>query len=279
MMKRRASLLTVAVLVLLAVFLILRKSPIPGESGKRTVSTAQSVPPVLGEFRNWAETRKAGRIGAEELQTGISLATERKAAMFRLMAENPELAIANAVSWSEYAALPEEVKPLVERPFSSIGELRVLPVCDEHANHEETREIEIDGVTHEAFVHGRRLGQGSKHAAPVCGVLLDNRAALAEEVIRIADKNDLKELAGLPLGNPDASRDFATGEPLTGEPLTGIAGGKRYLFNDAASISAANEKLTELDQKPGPKGGSKLAFELADGSGGIPWDDVYQLSD
>ena len=236
----------------------------------------------MGKFRDWAEARKAGKTGAAELQTGIRLATERKAAMFRLMAENPGLAIATAVSWSEYAALPEEVKPLVERPFSSMGELRVMPVCDEHANHEETREIEIDGVIFEAFAYGRRLGQGSKHAAPVCGVLLDNRAALAEDVIRIADKNDLKELAGLPLGNPDASRDFATGAPLTGEPVTGIAGGKRYLFNDAASISAANEKLTELDQKPGPKGGSKLAFELADGgdgSGGILWDDVYQLSD
>lgn len=159
---------------------------------------------------------------------------------------------------------------------SLLWDLRVLPVCDEHANHEEIRGIGIDGVTHEAFVYGGRLGQGSKHAAPVCGIVLDKRAALADEVIRIADMEDATTL---PLGNRDATRDFATGQPLGENPVTGIAGGKRYLFNDAASISAANEKLAELDAKPGPKGGSSLAFELADGGEGIPWNDVYQLAD
>lgn len=278
MMKRRASLLIVAVLLLLVVFLILRNPPKSGESAGKTVSAVQSIPPAMAEFRDWAESRKSGTIGAADLQAGIRLAAERKAEMLRLIEENPEGAIANAVSWSEYAALPEEIKAMVERPFSTTGELRVLPVCDEHANHEETREIEIDGVTHEAFVYGGRLGQGSKHAAPVCGIVLDTRAALADEVIRIADEADQKELAGLPLGNRDATRDFATGQPLGPNPVTSIAGGKRYLFNDAGSIAATNEKLAELDAKPGPKGGSRLAFELADGDGGIPWNDVYPLA-
>lgn len=233
----------------------------------------------MGEFRNWVESRTSGRIAKEDLATGVRLATERKAAMLRLMEESPAEAIASAVTWSEYAVLPEEVKPLVERPFSAVGEIRVLPVCDEHANHEEIREIEIDGVTHEAFVYGDRLGQGSKHAAPVCGIMLDNRAALADEVIRMVDGKDAEELAGLPLGNRDETRDFATGQPLGKNPVTGIAGGKRYLFHDAASIAAANEKLAELDAKPGPKGGSTLAFELADGGEGVPWNDVYQLAD
>lgn len=271
-MKRRASLLTVVVLLILAVFLMLRRSPMAATSGQREVSTVKTIVPVMAAFRQWSETQQS----RQDLATGIRVATERKAAMLRLMEENPAEAIANAVTWSEYAALPDEIKPMVERPFSTVGELRVLPVCDEHANHEAIREIEIDGVTHEAFVYGGRLGQGSKHAASVCGIVLDKRATLADEVIRIADMEDATTL---PLGNRDATRDFATGQPLGENPVTGIAGGKRYLFNNAAVIAAVNEKLAELDAKPGPKGGSSLAFELADGGEGIPWNDVYQLAD
>ena len=278
-MKRRNSLLTVVALLLLAAFLMLRRSPIAATSGQREVSAVKAIAPVMAEFRQWSVARRDQRSEKTDLATGIQLAKERKAVMIRLMEENPAEAIANAVSWSEYAALPAEIQPLVERPFSTVGELRVLPVCDEHANHGEIREIEIDGATHEAFVYGGRLGQGSKHAALVCGIVLDKRAALADEVIRIADTRDAKDIATLPLGNRDATCDFATGQPLGDNPVTGIAGGKRYLFHDSASIAAANENLAELDAKPGPKGGSTLAFELADGGEGIPWNEVYQLAD
>ena len=48
---------------------------------------------------DWAEARKAGKSSAADLQTGIRLATERKPAMLRLIAENPELAIAE-VQWA-----------------------------------------------------------------------------------------------------------------------------------------------------------------------------------
>ncbi|GAA5484711.1 PKD domain-containing protein [Haloferula sargassicola] len=193
--------------------------------------------------------------------------------MRELIATDPQRALAEAISRAEYAALPEEIRPFYEQPFNATATLRVLPVCS-GPGHEPDRILEINGRYLDASVFGRRLSQMTLEEAPLHGIVLDGLAAIAEMPLERVASADEAALSQLPVGNPDPSRDFATGEPLGVAPVTALAGGKRYLFRDAASIAVANQRLVALDEAVGPKNGSRIVFELAgggDGTTGIDW--------
>ncbi|RPJ31588.1 MAG: hypothetical protein EHM17_15310, partial [Verrucomicrobiaceae bacterium] len=212
---------------------------------------------VLRDFHDWREAHRSATIAPEDLAKGIELAAARKQLMAGWIATDPAMALENAVSWSEYEALPAEMKPYFEQPFNTVGSLRVLPICDPSAHSDALRVLEIDGKSWDASVFGRRLGHSTKESAPLAGITLDGRAAVSDVVFEILTPADAKALARLPLGNRDARRDFATGRPLGEQPVTALAGGRRYLFENTETIAAANEKLAQFDETPGPHGGSR----------------------
>lgn len=274
-MKRRlALLLPLLVLVLLIVtwFGGVEKPTVQSVSAPQAkIETTGAVT----EFRDWRERHHSKELAPADLAEGIELAASRKQLMAGWIATDPARALENAVSWSEYQALPEELKPYFEQPFNTVGNLRVLPVCDPHAGSEPVRTLEIDGKSWNASVFGRRLEQDTKEGAPLAGITLGGSAAISEGVFEILSSDDAETLDSLPVGNRDAGLDFATGKPLGENPITALAGGRRFFFNDQTSISDVNERLAKMDQTPGPHGGARMVFELADagdGSQGIAWE-------
>lgn len=241
-------------------------------------ASAETRTDAVAAFDNWMEQRDPGGLSAADLEAAVPMAEARRAQMLEWIETDPERALQNAVSWSEYLALPVELRGFFEQPFNTTGALRILPVCGARG-HANLHEVEIDGVTYPAGVFGKRLGQNSKARTPLAGILLGGRAAVAEGVLEILSTDDAAALASAPVANPDVTRDFATGEPLKENPVVALAGGNKYLFNGEQAVRELNETLAGLDRSPGPEGGSQLVFEAAkplDGSTGIQWDTIHQ---
>lgn len=279
-MRRRLTLL-LPLLVLTALFLTWFK---PNEkSGIPSFNGTVAEPPksrVFEDFKEWFQDQRLRKVPTADFARGIELATARKQLMAEWIVSQPAQALENAVSWSEYQALPAELRPYFEKPFNTVGNLRVLPVCDPTANSDVLRVLEIDGESWTASVFGQRLGHSTKESAPLAGITLDDRAAVSDTVFEILTPEDAEALAQVPLGNRDASRDFSTARPLGDHPITALAGGRRFLFENTEVIDFANEKLARFDETPGPHGGSRQVFALADagdGSDAINWVQVEEL--
>lgn len=203
----------------------------------------------------------------------LAAAEERKQLMLDMMREDPARALANAVSWTDYANLPDVLLPFFEKPFNTIATLEVFPVCNAPSR-PGRRTITLEGKIYEANVFGARLAHGSKTSTPLSGITLDDRAVIAEEVLRILSPEDRRTLESAPLANSDPSRDFATGEKFNTEPITALAGGQRFLFGSAAEVDEFNQRLASLDARPGPNGGARALFEVAypsEASVGFDW--------
>lgn len=229
-------------------------SPAAPPTGARP--TPPTAPASLRDAADFA------RIAPDDVTPAvIAAAAERREAMARLMRDDPARALAESISWTDHAALPESLLPYFEKPFNSLASLDVLPVCSGES-HEPVRELRLADGTRSASVLGARLGQDSKVNAPLRGITLGERAVVADDTLQILSAADAATLAGLPLANPDASRDFATGAPLAAEPVVALAGGERFLFNSAADVAAFNTRLAALDARPGPHGGSRVLFAL-----------------
>ncbi len=238
---------------------------------------------ALAEFRDWLDRRDpaAAPAPAPDLDELIELARLRREQMLGWMADDPQRALDEAVGWAEYAALPEEVKPLVERPFNATASLRVLPVCGAPGahGHEPLRLLEMDGRTWRAEVLGRRRGQDSKESAPLAGITLGERAVIAAEVFAPLSPADAGWHARTPLGQADAGRDFVSGEVIAGDPVVALAGGRRYHFASTAGLERLNAWLARLDDLPGPHGGSRVALLADGGEGGFDFGDAREWAD
>ncbi|MBJ7396867.1 MAG: PKD domain-containing protein, partial [Akkermansiaceae bacterium] len=277
-MKRRLTLLVpLVIFVLLIVFTATRpKTPeIAPDSVKVERKSVQAPTSAVDAFRTWNAGHRKQVLAPADLAKAVELAVARRQVMSEWIVTDPALALRNAISWSDYEALPKSLKPYFEQPFNAMGSLRVLPVCGESANRDSVRLLEIDGRSFSASVFGWRVGQGTKEATPLAGITLDGRAAISEAVFETLSPADAATVDSLPLGNRDAGRDFATGASLGQDPVIALAGGRRFLFANAATITAVNEKLAVFDQTPGPHGGSRMVFAMAaggDGAQGISWE-------
>lgn len=244
-------------------------------AGSGKSASAPERPEVSPEARRWIAELGSRVDEPGKLAAAIEQATVRRARMLEWMEHDPERALEAALGWGEYAALPEELRPYFERPFSATATLRVLPVCDA-PGHEPGRVLEMDGQSWEASVHGRRIGQMTKEDAPLTGITLEGRAVVAAESLRRLEEN-AETLAGFPFGQADPARDFATGEAIAGSPVVAVAGGRRYHFRDAAALEETNARLARLDARPGPANGARVVLEMADGDGGIDWQEAEEF--
>lgn len=212
----------------------------------------------------------------------VAAASARRERMLALMADDPARALAESVSISEYAALPEDLRPLYEKPFHAVADLDVLPVCGVggdhpgHAAHADDRVLllRLNGDRYEATAAGPSVARFSRAGAPLHGITLGGRAVVADGPVAILSPADAALVAHLPLGQRDATRDFATGAPLGSAPVVGVAGDRRLLFASAEAAETFNRRLAALETRPGPRGGARALLALpypADASAGFDW--------
>lgn len=223
-------------------------------------------------FREWVDRPTATR--PEVDREVLEWARARREVMLGWMRDDPERALEESLGWAEHAALPGELKPLVERPFNAAASLVVLPICGtpDARGREPLRVLEMDGRSWEAQVLGRRSNQDTKESTPLAGITLGGRAVVAAGTFEQLSREDAGWHARTPLGQADSRRDFASGEPIVGDPVVALAAGRRFHFASAAGIERLNDRLGRLDDLPGPHGGSR-ALLLADGDpGGLDLD-------
>ena len=129
-MNRKALFVPVFLVVILVGILIWRageRKPEGSVSIPEPVKVEEGVAQVRGaneRMRKLMAEEKGGGSGtgvrADRMGEIIRVARERRDWMKRLIRENPERALAESLGFAEYAALPEEVKAFVERPFSAL---------------------------------------------------------------------------------------------------------------------------------------------------------------
>lgn len=258
--------------------------------------TAALPPPTSGplrteavaDFAHWLDTRSI-TIPADRAPLTpevLQLARERRTVMESLIRTDPRRALEQAVSLETWRSLPPELHTEVEEPFSAMARYQVLPVCGNPDTGEQAsdamRLISIDGQPQlDTHVFGTRRGITSKEKAPVQGIRLGSLAALHEGTFRELSAAEIPTATSIyPLANPQADRDFATGQPLGDDPLTALAGGKIFRFADRTDFENFADAIDGLDKSPAPQGGSSLVFlpYPADGSGGFNLGEVTRMN-
>ncbi len=108
----------------------------------------------------------------------------RREIMARLVRDDPEAALAAALTPHEYASLPPELQALVERPLAGVGFYGVLAICthDPLTGHSTACRIErhvfLDEREIPAAIYGARRDRLTEEEASLYGVELDGVLAL-----------------------------------------------------------------------------------------------------
>ena len=197
---------------------------------------AVSMPSEIKEtqaFREWLHSEHPETSTA--IRSMLALRAER---MRRLMLEDPEQALDEAVGFAEYQKIPESLREMVERPFADVVTLQALPNCGGSHAHACTHTqdavkpinyvLMMDGKSYAAGVCGRRLELDTKEDTPLQGIVFENLAAIRDDVVQVLRPEDVNALAGLPLLNPDVDRGYAhrralgsAGGDFSGRPSLG----------------------------------------------------------
>lgn len=243
------------------------------------------VDPSVGNFRQWmAEFKKDSKASASDpaqlalLERGKKLAEQRRVRIARLIRENPEQALKEALSLDEYESLPEGIRALVEKPFSAKANYRYYPICGEPDQPrpvgapDHLAELDLpDGTTLDAYTFGQRSGMTSKRGMPVQGVMLDGAAAIQDGVFRqlsAAEVPAAMRLFGNSMG--DVKKSMATGNLITGEPVYANAGPTIVAFANQNELVATNNELAKSEAPAGPYAGSNIVYSpVFRASGGL----------
>lgn len=251
MSLRRLAPLVALLVVTLAFWLLLT----PG--GPTTARLAPRLPHGMAE----SAPSNAGSTNDKVSAPVIAAARSRQERLRHLMANDPARALAESISFAQYAALPEALREYYEQPFAAVAAVDVIPVCG--AAEARTLVVLRHGDrTYSAFAAGPHVSATSRASRPVHGILLGDQAVVADTPLALLSPEDAALFAHLPLGQPDPARDFSTGAPLGTSPVVALAGNRRLLFADRTSAEAFNQRLATLDLRPGPQGGSALALAL-----------------
>ena len=195
-------LLAICVFVLFfsALQLVKVENPQKGFSTPAQAAIEKPEDAAPATLQDWIES------DARDLTVGKALAIARTDALRELIKSNPAAAMAESLSWSEWASLPAELQPLVERPFSQRVDLQVLPDCPPGERHgKNIQRVFMDGEWRTAHVFGARQKLRTKSGLPARGLVLDGEVVLAEsgvERLTGADLSAAREIFGA-TGNTD----------------------------------------------------------------------------
>lgn len=269
-------------------------------------STAKTDKPSLGSthssgnrgtfdrpFRAWLTRYSSLPASSSErdkmLPAGVELAKARRPAMEKLIREEPRRAVDEALSFGEWAALPDEIKAEVERPFSVSADYTYYPICREPGTPTKPGEPTFlatlsmpDGSSLQMFSYGRREEVLSKRALPVQGISLGGLAAMRDGPMQIVDPAELATVRALfPDGQKDMSRSLVSGNKVEGEAVYALAGGRLYAFSSMEEAQALDSKLAQLDALPGPFASSSTlptAAFYSSGDGSLNFTQVETLA-
>lgn len=253
-------------------------APTPTPTVPAPAPTAPPAPETLA-FRDWVN--KLPQPGADQtapnpdlIAEGVRLAQQRSVRMARLIREDPRQALSEAVSYDQYALLPTEVKPWVERPFSERTSYQWLPVCAPPGTTlppgtpDHLSSVTLpDGSRFNAYTYGQRGAVMSKHSLPVQGIAWGEDAAMHDSVFRrVSAREESTVQAQYPAAKP-LTHSFATGQPIAGAPVLALSGGRLYAFATEEEMQQLDRALAQLDEQPGPRSGSQVLYRASPAAG------------
>lgn len=265
--------LVVLIIAVFGIFWISKQSEtekpletVPIVSHDHAVPELESVevdPILMDGFQSWMTAFRAGERGETFINQGLDLAEERRSTMLELLQRDASLALTYAISYADYASLPETMQAIVEEPFSSTGDVEVIALCDHDYHTPEYRvNVYLEDQQRLRTAPNSPMRSGlSKLDVPLQGIELDGWTALKPQVFDRLEGDDVDwAWDSLPTGNPDSSVDFLTGEPLGANPITVVAGGFSFLFANEENLNSLEAELISYDNMAGEHTGSSVIF-------------------
>lgn len=192
-----------------------------------------SVP--LARFDAWLEQFQKmdpqDPVSPEVISRGVELARARKAEMQRWMREDPEEALRRMISRTVYPALPDEVRPYVEKPIDLVAPYSVAVACMGLPRTE--RILSIGEQDLPVYTYGHRLGIGSKNHLPVHGFQLEGEVAMDASPVRVADSRE-------------------PGAGALGQPVILNVGGQFRGVGSSGEVRELERRLQALERLPDP---------------------------
>ena len=216
------------------------------------------------------------------LAQGLALAKERRPQMENLIRSDPRRAVAEALRFDEWAALPATIQKEVEKPFSVTGAYTYSPICCEPGTPLQPGAPSFfasltmaDGSRLQAFPYGRRDGIFSKRTLPVQGITLGGLAAMRDGPLQILEADELVAANQLfRPGQADMGRSLATGLNLGKNAAYAVSGGRIHAFGSRQEAEDFDDQMSGLDTMPGPFTASSLlassGYTSANGSFDLP---------
>lgn len=221
-------------------------------------------------LREWArETGTQRSVTSADLAEGRRVALERRETMARWMRENPEEALAQALSWSEWLALPEDLRGLVERPFSDTVEFQALPNCPPREGaefHTHPHRIVLGGEVFDGFVFDSKAQMTSKEGMPARGIVLDGSIVLAEAAVEKLEGADLAAAERIFPRGSRAGVSWTSGKSLGADGRTVLFGGALYDLASDEEQAAFEEVLAIAEKSFHPRA---VAMALSAGAAAV----------
>lgn len=159
--------------------------------------------PAAATFQEWLSMGEPEGSKEREvwLAEGMALAQARQPQVREWIQEDPERAIEEALTPRAFAALPQEIQALVERPVAKEGFYGVLAVCSHGQGEEHVGSCEIrhevvfgfgtmDAEFYKANIYGERQEKMTVEQDSIYGVILDDQIALHEHDLVIIDDGE-----------------------------------------------------------------------------------------
>jgi hypothetical protein len=214
---------------------------------------------AVKDLRGWLAANRGvgGAITDAAMADGIRFAEERRVEMRRLMRENPAEAMARALSWSEWAALPENLRALEERPFSEVVDFEVLPSCPPReeggVNKVHPYRVVVRGERYEGYVYGSKTLMTSKEGMPARGILLDGVAVLADQAVERLEGENLRAATELFPRGAREGVSWMSGRGAGAEGKTILLGGAIYDLASEAEEGELVEVIGAAEKSLHPK--------------------------
>ncbi len=232
-----------------------RAGPTQAPDKTSAPADADESDPLIA-FVRWAESWNP-EAGPESLERGVRLARERRAALYDLIAEDPEAALEAEIDFPLRSRLPERVTALLEERVDGRGDLEWLAAAPRPGGpvpeRPSWRVASIGGESWNAYVFGRREFQPTKLDLPLSGVAVDDRIAIRESPFRrLAPGEPIPEKFAPPL--PVALGDHAGNENRIASdrgPLF-LAGDEVLRLCCAGHAGLVESQLLAAEEGPGP---------------------------
>jgi hypothetical protein len=246
----------------------------------QTPQTSQ-IQESTSKLRAWLNRYESAASAEREplLAEGMDIARKRRSILLGMFASDQQGVLAHSLSFDEYTRTPEELLPLVEKPFSAVADYTCVPVCPGGAalpprgGQLVPNDMTLpDGDRLKVYTFGARREIGSKRDLPVQGVALEGMAVMRDGVFQRVLPGEVRAVERMfESAQQNSSVSFATGKVIAGEPVRAVAGGKLFSFENEEELVKFDKAVASLDAKPGPQAASRLIFALpyqADGGAG-----------